>query len=114
MEPPDIYWTTDQVRKSEELAFFGEVGFDLSDQLTASVSARWFDSKINLRGFSGTIWFPGRFGARTEDFNTDLVTEDQDAVIKASLSWHVTDDVMVYGTYSEGYRPGGLNRCSTL
>ena len=110
VEPPDIYWTTDQVRKSEELAFFGEVGFDLSDQLTASVSARWFDSKINLRGFSGTIWFPGRFGARTEDFNTDLVTEDQDAVIKASLSWHVTDDVMVYGTYSEGYRPGGLNR----
>jgi iron complex outermembrane receptor protein len=29
---------------------------------------------------------------------------------RGNLTWHVTDDVMVYGTYSQGYRPGGFNR----
>jgi outer membrane receptor protein involved in Fe transport len=30
--------------------------------------------------------------------------------MKANLSYNLNEDVMVYGTYSEGYRPGGLNR----
>lgn len=110
VEEPDIYWTTDQVRNSEETAFFGEVSFDITDQMTAALSARRFDNEITLRGFSGTIFFPNRFGPRTEAFNTDLVTEDKDTVIKANLSYNINDDMMVYGTYSEGYRPGGLNR----
>ena len=111
VEPPDIYWTTDMVRSSEELAFFGEVAFDLSHSITAAVSARRFDSEISLIGFYGTFWWPSRWGFRTaEEENATLVTSDQDTVFKANLSWDITDDVMVYGTYAEGYRPGGLNR----
>ncbi|MGO9991805.1 MAG: TonB-dependent receptor [Steroidobacteraceae bacterium] len=29
---------------------------------------------------------------------------------RGNLTWHVTDAVMVYGTYSQGFRPGGFNR----
>ena len=29
---------------------------------------------------------------------------------RANLSWHVTDDVLVYYTWSQGFRPGGFNR----
>jgi outer membrane receptor protein involved in Fe transport len=29
---------------------------------------------------------------------------------RGNLTWHVTEDVMVYGTYSQGFRPGGFNR----
>lgn len=29
---------------------------------------------------------------------------------RGNITWHPTDDVMVYGTYSQGYRPGGFNR----
>jgi iron complex outermembrane recepter protein len=32
---------------------------------------------------------------------------------RANLSWHVTPDVMLYYTYSQGYRPGGFNRGAT-
>ena len=110
VEPPDIYWTTDQVRDSEETAFFGELSYDLTEDLTASLSARRFDYEISLVGFSGTIFFPNRFGPRVEDANTDLTTKDKDTVMKANLSYNLNEDVMVYGTYSEGYRPGGLNR----
>jgi iron complex outermembrane recepter protein len=29
---------------------------------------------------------------------------------RANISWHVTDDVLVYYTWSQGFRPGGFNR----
>jgi iron complex outermembrane receptor protein len=29
---------------------------------------------------------------------------------RGNLTWHVTDDIMSYYTYSEGFRPGGFNR----
>jgi iron complex outermembrane recepter protein len=29
---------------------------------------------------------------------------------RGSLTWHVTDDAMIYYTFSQGFRPGGFNR----
>ncbi|EQD38054.1 TonB-dependent receptor, partial [mine drainage metagenome] len=29
---------------------------------------------------------------------------------RANLSWHITPNVMVYYTFSQGYRPGGFNQ----
>ena len=37
-------------------------------------------------------------------------TEEDDVIIRASLDWQVNDDIMVYGVYSEGYRPATQNR----
>jgi iron complex outermembrane recepter protein len=31
---------------------------------------------------------------------------------RANLTWHVTDDALVYYTWSQGFRPGGFNRAS--
>ncbi len=33
---------------------------------------------------------------------------------KFNLSWKATPDLMVYGTWSEGFRPGGINRRGTV
>jgi iron complex outermembrane recepter protein len=33
---------------------------------------------------------------------------------RGNLTWHVTDDIMSYYTYSEGFRPGGFNRTASL
>ena len=32
---------------------------------------------------------------------------------RANLTWHITPNVMVYYTYSQGFRPGGFNRGSS-
>jgi iron complex outermembrane receptor protein len=32
---------------------------------------------------------------------------------RANLTWHIAPDVMVYYTYSQGFRPGGFNRGSS-
>jgi outer membrane receptor protein involved in Fe transport len=34
--------------------------------------------------------------------------------LRGNLTWHVTPDIMAYYTYSEGFRPGGFNRTSSL
>jgi outer membrane receptor protein involved in Fe transport len=32
---------------------------------------------------------------------------------RGNLTWHVTNDIMAYYTYSEGFRPGGFNRTNS-
>jgi len=113
VEPPDIYWTTNQLRGNKETAYFGEIAFDLTDDLTVAYSTRYFDFESSLVGFSGTIWWPSRYGPRGDpEINNDLQIDESDSVNKFNLSYSVNDDLLVYGTYSEGYRPGGLNRLS--
>ncbi|MBT3425391.1 MAG: TonB-dependent receptor [Gammaproteobacteria bacterium] len=113
VEGPDIYWTTDQLRSNKEIAYFGEISVDFTESLTASYSVRYFDYESSLLGFSGTFWWPSRYGPRGDtEFNNDLKIDESDSVNKFNLSYSINDDLMVYGTYSEGYRPGGLNRLS--
>ncbi len=42
--------------------------------------------------------------------NVDKTKAESDSVYRVNLSWKATDTAMVYGTWSEGYRPGGINR----
>lgn len=42
--------------------------------------------------------------------NVDKGISESENIFRANLTWKVTDDAMVYATWSEGYRPGGINR----
>ena len=113
VEGPDIYWTTNQLRGNEETAYFGEVAYDITEDLTVSYSTRYFDYESSLVGFSGTIWGPSRYGPRGDrEINNDLQIDESDNVNKFNVSYTLDNDVMIYGTFAEGYRPGGLNRLS--
>jgi len=124
VDAPDIYWTTDFERDYDESSLFGEVSFDITDQLTITGSARQFDYDSTLDGFSGTIWWPcGGFGPQGDRPESNYgancasvgrTTSGKDEVYRASLEWKVNDDILLYTTWGEGYRPGGLNRfCET-
>ncbi len=46
---------------------------------------------------------------------TSINAEQENAVFtgvkgRANITWHVTPDIMVYYTFSQGFRPGGFNR----
>jgi outer membrane receptor protein involved in Fe transport len=130
IDAPDIYWTTDFRRSYEEEAFFGEISYDVTENLTLAASARQFDAESYLDGFSGTVWWPcgggpsaaaqeasgnyrptNNYGADCADSNR--VTSSKDEVYRLTAEWSMSDDLMVYSAWGEGYRPGGLNRfCS--
>lgn len=113
---PGVAFFNDFTRTKEELSFFGELYFDITDSLTATVGARRYDIEIGLRGSSN---FANRdYGSGDGDGgrNIDEILKDSspadlsDTIFKFNLQWDINDDIMVYGTWSEGYRPGGFNR----
>lgn len=117
----DTIWLTKQLRIDRDLAAFADVSFKLTDQLTLNGGIRHFTSKNSLEGFFG---YGRGYSSRTGEAacfdatriqgspctNLDAVTKDTGETYRVNLQYDVTDDVMVYGTYSEGYRPGGVNR----
>jgi outer membrane receptor protein involved in Fe transport len=119
-------WQTYQIRQDEDKAVFGEVSYDITDQLTILAGARSYSYDNELYGFNGFIghctgsYIDGEFVEDRENgtpqypcFDTRILddTQDNDDVIyKVNLSYDINDDAMVYATYSEGYRPGGVNR----
>lgn len=133
---PDTIWLTKQEREDQTEAVFGELSFDFIPQvLTATIGGRHFRSENSLKGFFGFSngWFPGapygeavcveRFGddpanwpsfngAPCEVFNKTV--KESGNLGKANLTWQITPNKMVYATWSEGYRPGGINRRGTL
>jgi outer membrane receptor protein involved in Fe transport len=53
------------------------------------------------------------FGALYYSYNLDydnLKDTETGTRSRANLTWHVTPDVMVYYTFSQGFRPGGFNQ----
>jgi outer membrane receptor protein involved in Fe transport len=93
--------------------------------LTITGGIRYFDMYNAVRGgdvgsfgckqFSPTSYF----GRCTGSNGVNLDLQDPNSQVstghlgRANLSWHITPDVMVYYTYSQGYRPGTFNRGAT-
>jgi outer membrane receptor protein involved in Fe transport len=46
----------------------------------------------------------------TPCLNVDRGISESDHIGRVNLSWKATDTAMLYATWSEGYRPGGINR----
>ena len=74
----------------EEYAFFGEVSYDISDQLEVTAGLRVSDLQ---QYFS----------------NTDSGTDDTPVSPKFVVSWRPLDDMLLYFNYATGFRPGNVN-----
>jgi outer membrane receptor protein involved in Fe transport len=113
--PLEVAWFHTVVDQAEELAFFGEMTYDFNDQWSATVGARWFDIDINVLG-SFNQASRGTFGEPPADRDgggsLDEIppANESDTIFKASLTYRASDDVLVYGTFSQGFRRGRFNR----
>jgi outer membrane receptor protein involved in Fe transport len=88
---------------TEQYAAFGELGFSLTDRLTLTTGLRWFDHTRTRDYF---IQQPnGHFTANlgTAKNSTSDITK------KLSLQYRISDNAMVYGLFSDGFRAGGRN-----
>ena len=126
---PGVVFLNSMDRTDRDQAVFANVAFDLTDVLELSVGARYFEPEVHVKGFSGFgIGFTEAgwsgtgenqcnvFGIGQEDrkdapcVNVDKTKEETDSVFRANLSWKATESALLYATWSEGYRPGGINR----
>ena len=123
---PNTIWLTRQKRYDDDYAAFGELSYDITDHLTATAGARFFHTENSLKGFFGyaagysssegeAACLPGSppfEGAPCTEFDKKVTQSDH--ISKGNLTYKFDDDKMVYATYSEGFRPGGINRRGTL
>jgi len=118
---PNTIWLTNQLREDSDSAVFGEVSFDITEKLTLTGGLRAYEYDSSLKGFFGfNDGYSGNYGealcTSAEQFqgapcvNLDGDVDDSGTIPKVNLTFRVNDDAMVYVTYSEGFRPGGLNR----
>jgi outer membrane receptor protein involved in Fe transport len=119
-------WQTHQQRIDRDTAFFGEGYFDITEDLTLIGGLRWFEYENSLFGFNGFLRHCTGFYDTNGDFVEDAdgepqfpcfdtgilddVSKGNDWAFKGSLEYRVNPDAMIYLTYSEGFRAGGVNR----
>ena len=117
--PNGVIFRNDVLRTDEQKGVFGEAKIRLNDEFAVTVGARWYDVEVDLVGSAAGSF--GNFGATTDNNagnNLDTLfadprpdTASTDGVItKASVTWTPNDNQLLYATFSEGYRPGLLNR----
>ncbi len=112
----------DITRGYRQRAAYFSADFDIVPQrLTLSAGTRYFDDNISERGATATSFGCQRiYGSDPPDPCIDRDFIDLDALhlaktytgfrSRAGLSWKVTDDALLYYTWSQGFRSGGFNR----
>ncbi len=102
----------DQTDDYSQYAVYGEVTVPLSESLRVSGGARYFkeESDINL-----LVWYPIYQGLEGYD-DPDEASNNQgsggsfdDVHFKFNVSYDVSEDMLGYFTFSQGFRRGGSN-----
>jgi iron complex outermembrane recepter protein len=109
----------DTPRETKQTAFFGSVDFDLIPKvLTLTAGTRHFSFKNSYKGSVmssfGCYEAGTPPGGCTSAFSYNLDAQNLQGTetgfrSRANLAWHITPDVMVYATWSQGFRPGGFD-----
>jgi len=98
-------FTNDVAFESESTAIFGEIYYDISEDLTLTAGLRYTEDEKESKAGANTI---GDVVAFAEDEGAW-----EEVTGKINLNWDLdlsfTDQSMLYATLSRGYKGGGLN-----
>jgi len=119
-----VIFFNDIKRTDEQKGFFGELSIAMSDTSELTLGLRWYDIEVDFEGSANSSFYNGFGSPDTQQFGSNLSAQyapgnpngypdkaKTDGTIgKVTYSWNPSDDVMYYVTWSEGFRPGLLNR----
>lgn len=122
--PAGVIFRNDILRTDKQMGVFGEATFDFSDQFALTLGARYYDIEVDLEGSANSSFFnlgqtddaqragtniSAQFAPNNTVGAPDTAATDG-VIVKATATWTPTSDYLFYATYSEGFRPGLLNR----
>ncbi|MEZ5713400.1 MAG: TonB-dependent receptor [Sphingobium sp.] len=89
-----------------QTALFGEVSYDILDNLKITVGARHYDYDRTEYAIDVSP-SPSNFGTVDAPFvNRDNVSKNKGETYKAGIEWRPDENKFLYFTWSEGFRPG--------
>jgi outer membrane receptor protein involved in Fe transport len=119
IQAPGVSFYPDALRETKQTAFFTSVDFDLVPKvLTLTVGTRYFrfsNSQVGslTQGFTCFEQGTPPKGCISDSFDFDtsgLHSTENGTRSRANLTWHPMTDVMLYYTFSQGFRPGSFNQ----
>lgn len=107
--PEALEYVSYVTSKVTEKAAFGEGSFQIIPQWQVTAGARYFDYDSEIAGAAALPLLGDPLSPY--DLTANGGEAGQDGwVWKFNTSFEITPDIMLYGTYSKGYRIGGPNR----
>ena len=104
-----LFGDTQGVVNTKSIAVYADWTFDLTDRLKLDVGARYTDEDkhaIALNRFYLTPTYETSWGTAA---NFDKTVNFKNLSPKVSLDYQITDDIMIYGVASRGFKSGGYN-----
>ncbi len=125
---PGVLYLNSQTRTDRDSALFTDLSFDLTKQLTLTGGIRAFHYDNTVYGFFGFNTASGYSGngegqcfTPIDPTNTQRPCDNinyratkSSETHRLNLTYKIDDDKMVYTTWSTGFRPGGVNRISSV
>jgi outer membrane receptor protein involved in Fe transport len=127
----NVYYLSQMPRADRDKAVFADLTFDVTEKLKLIGGIRYYWVDNTLTGFFGfnnngysshgealclaegnpILTQPGNYNSgKLPCVNTDKRVTENGETHRISLQYQFDPDVMMYGTYSTGFRPGGNNR----
>ncbi|SER33831.1 TonB-dependent receptor [Sphingobium sp. YR768] len=110
LTPGDRLYGYQTKSTNEDFGVFGELSFKPVEQFEITVGGRYYNTtaKADVLNQAGALG--GYEGGYTPTDSSGSVNQKEDGFLpKATVAWRPSKDVMVYATYSQGYRVGGIN-----
>ncbi|GAA5317877.1 MAG: TonB-dependent receptor [Candidatus Pelagadaptatus aseana] len=98
---PDSPYNADLPYDLEQLAIFGELTYDLTEQLQLTLGGRWYDVEEERRFTSGGVFSNG-----DDQFDK---TESDGFSPRVMASYDLNDEITLNAQASKGFRLGGAN-----
>jgi iron complex outermembrane recepter protein len=90
--------------KYREIAFYGELGYDITSRWKVNVGGRVFNYKdvtnTDIRDYSFNL---------VDNQSNSKISVKGKSYFKFNTSYNITDDALLYATVSQGFRRGGTN-----
>ena len=124
VRPDNVSFFDDVTRGYTQKALFGSVDYDIIPKvLTVTAGTRYY--QIDTTAVGSSVSSFGCYGGGPPPctgnaaFSNDLSSHDLNITYKGfksrgNISWKPMEDVLLYYTWSQGFRPGGFNRGSHL
>ncbi len=97
------YLESSDILKLEQKALFGELTYELTDELEFAVGGRWFEYDRSAYRphflIAGFIFPQGEPNSNNE----------KDSTYKLSMRWSPADEVTLYSQWAQGFRAAGAN-----
>jgi iron complex outermembrane receptor protein len=115
----NVAFFEDTQREVKQTAVFASADFDIIPKvLTVTAGTRHYQFENSFEGSVTGSFYCFEQGAPAGGCVNDGINLNQQNLhftesgtkSRANITWHVTEDILTYATWSQGFRPGGFNR----